>query len=308
MTAATPDPLQQLAGAGEGRAPVADRLTAMLFLAALLHAIILLGITFVAPEPRSHGAPGMEVLLVTEDLPESRRNEEAAYLAQRTQKGSGNTRNAATQTPATVAAADAGAADVAATEAARHPPGGGGPVLTTSAADAEIHYYPSRSTSTAEAVVAQSARKPRSGRGDGDELVLRGVLRSDLLLSPDTRTSELAPYLDHWRRKVERIGTLNYPLAARRAGLSGSPIIEVAIRSDGRVTEATVRRSSGYAELDQAALGILKLASPFDPFPAELAAAHRSLRFSYQWEFTDGRVGRGAVLQPDRTGPAGRLP
>jgi outer membrane biosynthesis protein TonB len=34
-----------------------------------------------------------------------------------------------------------------------------------------------------------------------------------------------------------------------------------------------VRRSSGSGALDEAALTILKLASPFDPFPADLAAA-----------------------------------
>jgi protein TonB len=296
MSAGTTDPLALLASTAEGRAPVGDRLTAMLFLALLLHAMILLGVTFIAPDQGGGAAPGMEVLLVTEDIPESRRNDAAAYVAQRAQKGSGNTKSGMTETPSTIAAAGAAGTDAMDTAAARRPPAGGA-ALTSSASDADIRYYASPSDGATRQALAASARAPRSGRGDGEELVLRGVLRSDLWLSPDTRASKLAPYLDHWRRKVERIGTLNYPVAARRVGLTGSPIIEVAIRSDGRLTAATVRRSSGFAELDQAALGILKLASPFDPFPAELAAEHRSLRFSYQWEFTDGRVGRGALRQ-----------
>jgi protein TonB len=295
MSTAPQDPVALLAGAAEGRAPVADRLTAMLFLAALLHAIILLGVSFVAPDGKGSGAPGMEVLLVTNDLPESRRNDDAAYVAQRTQKGSGNTTRNLTQTPASVPAASGAGADAADRAAARQPRSEGA-VLVSSASNADIRYFASPADGTQVPMQAAGARAPRSGRGDGDELVLRGVLRSDLWLSPDTRASKLAPYLDHWRRKVERIGTLNYPLAARRA-LSGSPVIEVAIRSDGHLTEAVVRRSSGFAELDQAALGILRLASPFDPFPAELAAQHRSLRFSYQWVFTDGRLGSGKVLQ-----------
>jgi protein TonB len=285
-----------IGGTAEGRAPVADRLIAMVFLAVLLHAIVLLGITFVAPESGGHSAPGMEVLLVTTDIPESRRNEEAAYLAQRTQKGSGNARNEPTRTPAAIpGVADAGNAAQDTPERTRPPAAGA--ALTTSAADAQIRYYAYRYDSTPEEHAAASQQAPRSGRGEGNELVLRGVLRADLWLSPDTRTSRLAPYLDHWRRKVERIGTLNYPIAARRAGLSGSPVIEVAIRSDGRLIEATVRRSSGVAELDQAALGILRLASPFDPFPRDLAAEHRSIRFSYQWEFSTGRVGPGTLTQ-----------
>jgi protein TonB len=296
MSAGTTDPLALLASAAEGRAPVGDRLTAMLFLAVLLHAMILLGVTFIAPDQGGSGAPGMEVLLVTEDIPESRRNDAAAYVAQRAQKGSGNTTLNVTETPSSIAAAGAAGTDAMDAAAARRPPAGGA-ALTSSASDADIRYYANPSDSRTAQALAASARAPRSGRGNGDELVLRGVLRADLWLSPDTRASKLAPYLDRWRRKVERIGTLNYPVAARRVGLSGSPVIEVAIRSDGRLLESTVRRSSGFAELDQAALGILRLASPFDPFPAELAAEHRSLRFSYQWEFTDGRVGRGALRQ-----------
>jgi protein TonB len=303
MSTGSSDAVALLSGTAEGRAPVADRLVAMLFLAGLLHAIVLLGITFVAPEQSGRGAPGMEVLLVTEDIPESRRNDGASYVAQRAQRGSGNTSRDATQTPAAIPAA-AASGNEAQDAAARHRPPAGGAVLTTSAADADIHYYAPQRDSTLEEQAAASARAPRSGRGQGDELVLRGVLRADLWLAPDTRASRLAPYLDHWRRKVERIGTLNYPVAARRAGLTGSPVIEVAIRSDGRLTEATVRRSSGYPELDQAALGILRLASPFDPFPRDLAAEHRSLRFSYQWEFSNGRVGRGALLHEGSAAPA----
>ncbi|MCC7464054.1 MAG: energy transducer TonB [Gammaproteobacteria bacterium] len=285
-----------IGGAAEGHAPVADRLIAMLFMAVLLHAIVLLGITFVAPESGGGASPGMEVLLVTEDIPASRRNETAAYVAQRTQKGSGNTTQEPTQTPAAIAAAaTTGQNADAATERARQPAGGA--ALTTSAADADIRYYAYPQQSVPEEQTPASQQAPRSGRGEGNELVLRGVLRADLWLSPDTRSSRLAPYLDHWRRKVERIGTLNYPVAARHAGLTGSPVIEVAIRSDGRLLEATVRRSSGFAELDQAALGILRLASPFDPFPRDLASEHRSIRFSYQWEFSNGRIGTGRLTQ-----------
>lgn len=288
--------VEMIGGTAEGRAPVADRLVAMLFLAALLHAIVLLGITFVAPDRGGGAAPGMEVLLVTEDIPASARNDQAAYVAQRAQKGSGNTSRDPTQTPAAVPAAATEGHDAQDTTERTRPPVGGA-ALTTSAANADIRYYAYQRDSVTEELQSSSERAPRSGRGDGEELVLRGVLRADLWLAPDTRASRLAPYLDHWRRKVERIGTLNYPVAARHAGMSGSPVIEVAIRQDGRLIDATIRRGSGYPELDQAALGILRLASPFDPFPRELAAEYRSIRFSYQWEFTNGRVGQGTLTQ-----------
>jgi len=54
--------LAGLAGAREGGAPVRERLTSMLFLAALAHAIVILGLSFgVASHPGS-AAPGMESL------------------------------------------------------------------------------------------------------------------------------------------------------------------------------------------------------------------------------------------------------
>ena len=55
----------------------------------------------------------------------------------------------------------------------------------------------------------------------------------------------------------------------------------MAILADGTLESATIMRSSGSPKLDQAALDILKLASPFDPFPKELAEKYRLLRFKY---------------------------
>ena len=86
-------------------------------------------------------------------------------------------------------------------------------------------------------------------------------------VTPDTRASKLAPYLAAWKRKVERVGTLNFPSAARNAGLSGSPVVEVEIAADGRLHQATVRRSSGYGALDEAALTILQARQPLRSLP-----------------------------------------
>jgi protein TonB len=124
---------------------------------------------------------------------------------------------------------------------------------------------------------------------------LRGVKRGELWITPDTRESIVAPYLDSWRQRVERIGTLNYPTAAQRAGVQASPVLEVAIDADGRLSKAEILTSSGFPDLDAAALAILKLASPFDPFPPDLAARYQTLRFAYEWQFTGGRVARGSL-------------
>jgi len=67
-------------------------------------------------------------------------------------------------------------------------------------------------------------------------------------------------------------------------------VIEVTIGSDGRLVQSVIRRSSGHAELDEAAMRILKLAAPYDRFPSALGAAHDQGAF---------------VLQPLEADPAG---
>jgi periplasmic protein TonB len=62
-----------------------------------------------------------------------------------------------------------------------------------------------------------------------------------------------------------------------------------------------VRRSSGQGALDEAALTILRLASPFDPLPPTLASSYARLRFAYQWDFVAGAVQGGAVTVPSDT-------
>src|SRR5215470_12476590 len=75
----------------EGKAPVRDRLVTMLFLAGLLHGLVILGLTFNSSANGRESAPGLQVLLVSDEVPEADRNDSATYLAQRTQLGSGNT-------------------------------------------------------------------------------------------------------------------------------------------------------------------------------------------------------------------------
>jgi protein TonB len=119
---------------------------------------------------------------------------------------------------------------------------------------------------------------------------LTGRASEELLIAPDTRAADLAPYVDAWRRKVERLGTLNFPAVARRTVHTRNPVLEVAIAADGRLREARIRRSSGSPQLDQAALDILRIASPFDAFPRPLAARTKVLRLAYEWQF-EGAVG-----------------
>jgi len=110
----------------------------------------------------------------------------------------------------------------------------------------------------------------------------------ELLISANTREARIATYLSAWKNKVEQVGTLNFPFAASATADNMYPVLEVAIAADGRLREVVVRISSGRRDLDQAAMEILRLAAPFQPFPESLGAEYDVLRFAYEWRFSDG--------------------
>lgn len=275
----------------------------MLFLAALLHGLIILGLTFNSSASGGEGAPGLQVLLVSDEVPEADRNDSATYLAQRTQLGSGNTqesvspRNPASAMPIPQQDGVPGGdslrkrGDLAGDRADR--------VITTTGWNTQVRYLADAGNSGSspdQPLLLQEQRSSQPGPEDeSGPATLRGPKREELWVTPDTRAATLAPYLDAWRRKVERIGTINYPTVARRLGVKASPVVEVGIAANGTLDKAVIRQSSGYPELDNAALEILKLASPFDPFPPELAHDYRVLRFAYEWQFVGGRMQGGAV-------------
>jgi periplasmic protein TonB len=288
----------------EGVAPVRDRLVVTFFFATLAHAVLILGLTFSAAADRSAGPPGLQVLLVSDELPESAKNDSAVYLAQRTQKGSGNTdRRVAPRNQASPLALPA---QEGAETGARLPAQAGSAtpaedrVLASSGWDPHVRYFTEEASGEASAgqqpMKLDGERAEEAGpEEDPGPAELQGPHRDELWVTPDTRAASLAPYLDAWRHKVERIGTLNYPSAARRSARATSPVLEVAVNSSGTLERAIISQSSGDPELDQASLAILKLASPFDPFPPELERQYRVLHFSYEWQFVGGRVQSGGV-------------
>jgi protein TonB len=104
------------------------------------------------------------------------------------------------------------------------------------------------------------------------------------------RTEEysLAAYLDGWKQKIERIGTLNYPDQAR-GKLYGAVVIFVELRAeDGSLYSAEISRSSGHKILDQAALRILRMAAPFGAIPQQALGGATVLSFARTWYFTQG--------------------
>ncbi len=101
------------------------------------------------------------------------------------------------------------------------------------------------------------------------------------------RTEEYfaAQYLEDWRQKVERIGNLNYPEAAK-GRLYGNLLLYVEIKADGSLERVEVQRSSGHRILDDAAMRIVRMAAPYGLFSAELKRQTDIVAFARTWVFT----------------------
>ena len=95
-----------------------------------------------------------------------------------------------------------------------------------------------------------------------------------------------AQYVEDWRIKVERMGNLNYPEAARRNRLYGSPILTVYIHANGTLESIEIFRSSGHKILDAAAVKIVELSAPFPAFPDEMRKKADILGITRTWNFT----------------------
>ena len=277
-----------------------ERLGSTLFLAALVHGVVILGVTFTAASTGDDVAPSLNVTLVLGTEREELAADTADFIANRDQLAAGEAARGLRPTsalsadqPATQlgnplgadAADGAPRAETPSAEQLVSSGSGGDPVPELpQPTDA-----PAPAPQLAAALVQQAAPQTTAL-----EVGLRAELPNGsddartLIATPSTRQSGLAEYLDSWRRRVERIGTANYPKELLGNIHAGRPTLEVVIAADGRLDDIVVRHSSGDTALDQAALKILRLAAPFPPLPPNIREDYDVLRFAYEWDFAAG--------------------
>ncbi len=288
----------------------ADRLVSTLFVATLAHGLIILGVSFsfLAPQSQPQGN-SLEVVMVQGAVAEVD-PEDPEYLAQQNQLGAGSEREQ--ERPASAPANTRNLqnegrldGDALETQQAGQEARPVERLVTRSAADTALQSVPwavsdpSRRLSTARLMLAS---EDSAAALDEVRRALRaeGKNPDEDIITVNARASQFAAYLTYWRSHIEEVGTLNFPDDVRRAGLSGNPVLEVAINADGSIREIRVLRSSRERLLDQAALRILRIAAPFDPFPEEIRKDYDVLRFVYEWQFLSGDEprSRGRVTMP----------
>ncbi len=275
--------------------PAPDRLPPMLFLAALVHGILIIGITFnAAIDDAFSEAISLDVTIVADPEQNVLEPEQADYLAQASQEGSGNTQDWARPgalAESAVPVDNPGSEDGDSVKDSMTLDESANQVLT-SRADQDVktrdlpREEPTTDESTAivmEAGVEVTLPLPQEDVADA---AIHDTNPRELFTSVNTRESRIAPYLDRWKRKIENIGVKYFPEHGLIDGVTGSPTLEVTISASGQLEDVVVRKSSGSRVLDQAALEILNRAAPFDPFPEAVRLDYDSLRFAYKWQFS----------------------
>ncbi len=269
-----------------------DRLGLTLFLATVLHGIIILGITFtMSPSAGSDTTPALDIILVQTQNPD--KPDDAKYLAQISQQGGGETEQPSRPR------------DIFTAPSLAQKPG---IVLQTSTLQRSsrrqieqvdlLHQQKANFSVETETdlkepvdeVLSDSENTSRNqtarlAQEISDQIELEAEKPRTKYLNSSTREFVPARYMRQWIDRVERIGNLNYPDQARRNKLSGTLILDVVLNADGKLVKTDLRRSSGHQLLDDAARRIVELAAPYPPFPPKLKKEADVIHITRSWEF-----------------------
>lgn len=280
------------------RMTVRTRLGATAALSLLVHGFVIFGLTFTVPDLRALKdlTPPLEVVLV--NAKSQSKPVKADALAQHHLDGGGNTdarQRARTPLPATrqdTQTVELQAAQKRVEQLERE----ARQLLTRAAASTRVDSAPAQPAPQA----APEPAPPISAA----ELMQKSlaIARLEAQISKDmnayqerprrkfigARTQEyrFARYVEDWRHKIERIGELNYPQAARDQRVYGSLVATVSIKADGSLERVQVDRSSGHKLLDEAAIRIVTMAAPYAPFPENISRDTDIVHITRTWMFT----------------------
>lgn len=273
-----------------------DRLSFTLFLAIALHAFLILGFSFKLPD-HSSKSQTIEITLATHKSLKA--PDQADFLAQHNQEASGTLDQAKQLTTERQAEfADTQVREV-------------NPVPQQQAAsmkkikEQQLLSTTAKSTQTTQLKLNPDEREEREvldAMTEDQPLISSEIAslqakldkqrqeyakrpRVRTLTSVSTKESFDAKYLHEWGAKIEQVGNRNYPKEALSRNITGHLRLSVVINPDGTIYEIKVLQSSGQRILDDAARQIVRLASPFAAFPAEIRKNADRLQIIRTWNF-----------------------
>lgn len=288
--------MRRVAGAAGGQ----ESLQRALLLATALHGALIFGVGIVAPEREAPPA-SLEVTLALFESQSA--DPETDFIAQVSQKGGGEASERNETTAPRAPIPDASLPSAAARQSSPLAPETPttDPLLTALRARERLARSEEAVPELPTPQVGSNAPRPEPGsevasllaRIDEQTRAYAQIPRVQRLTSVSAKAAEDAAYLLAWTERVEGVGNRNYPVEARKRRLYGDLRLLVALRPDGNVAEIRVLQSSGYPLLDDAAIRIVRLSSPFEPFPPELKQKTDLLEIIRTWQFRANRLSAG---------------
>lgn len=274
-----------------------DLIGATLLFSLLLHGVLILGITF-GYVPVKPSLPTLDVTLV--DVANREAPDKADFLAQANNRGGGESDKAARPSQpfsGPMPRAQIGTAAQQQDAAAARPQAAtqdklltttGKSRFTVDSDSARDERNPSDLPTAEEDRLRQEAAQLAAERRALQEAYAKRPRKK--FISSNTREYAYAAYMRGWVDRIERVGNLNYPDAARRQQLHGDVLLTVTLDRAGKVIDIEVIRSSGHDLLDKAAQRIVRLSAPFPALPADGKENIDELHITRTWQFQPNNV------------------
>jgi protein TonB len=275
-----------------------DRLSFTVLMAVLFHVVLILGVGFDYLTQPQEPITNMEVIFIQNPNPEVQ--EDADYLAQLSQEGSGNVEEKIRPTappPSELPSDSPFVEPVQQVEMLpqRQPDEVQELMTQETAEQAEIQQVeaptPDEEPSeglTAEQLIMRSKEIASLTAEVSQQWQSYAKMPRKKFISASTKEYVAAAYLAAWQERVERIGNMNYPEAARRQNIYGNLQMSVELRADGSIVEIKILQPSGKKVIDDAAVRIVRLAAPFSSFPDSIRQEADNLVITRTWQFKAG--------------------
>ncbi len=268
-----------------------DSLLVALFLAAVIHVVIGLGINFTAPQPEQVSR-SIDITLV--NMPTPKAPEKAQLLAQENQLGAGEQSKKPEPPPQQLPSqGNNPAKQVKKSEPEHSEPKAAKKLITQKKAEKKIvtaskpdtgqhtEKHPQLTAEMLQQQIAQLGTEIRLNQQTAEQTKIKFVD------SVSAHKYVAAQYMKDWEDKVERTGNLNYPEVAAKKNFSGTLTMDVGIKADGSIYSIRINQSSGNPALDEAAKKIVRMSAPFAPLPVELQKELDVLVITRVWKFSD---------------------
>ncbi len=266
-----------------------DTLIVFVIVAAIIHALIILGVNFSKPKA-DKTSRSIAITLVTQEAKKA--PEKAEFLAQNNQIGAGHKKDKPSPAVQQVASAGTKLNKAPRKKVIKQQSVARKQVVTQQLAEQTIQTsdktqknnkksQPKLSMESLRRQVSELGAKIRYQKPASDQKRIKFVT------SVSAHKYLASQYITDWQRKIESMGNLNYPAIAKRPGFSSSLTMDVGIKPDGSIYSLRIRKSSGYPALDAAAKRIVSISAPFSPLPKILLQELDILVITRVWKFSD---------------------